>query len=208
MSRRLPAVLLTVAILALAYAMFRPTKFEDDNPDQRTKEKDVAQEKQEKKGSPSADLTEQDERAEETETWTPKTDAPKTDAQWKQILTKEEFYVMRKKGTEQPRSGEYWNTKEKGTYLCRGCGQKLFRSETKFDSGTGWPSFWAPIDEANIATEDDYTFFSRRRTEVHCSRCGAHLGHVFEDGPDPTGLRYCMNSVSLRLRPEGSKADR
>jgi peptide-methionine (R)-S-oxide reductase len=126
----------------------------------------------------------------------------KTDAEWKKLLSPEQFNVARRKGTERAFSGSYWDTKEKGIYQCVCCGNDLFRSDTKYDSGTGWPSFWDPIARENIRTEDDNSFFSRR-TEVLCSRCDAHLGHVFDDGPKPTGLRYCMNSASLKFVKEG-----
>ena len=128
----------------------------------------------------------------------------KSEAQWRSELSAEQYHVLREKGTERAFTGAYWDTKSQGVYRCAGCGEALFESGSKFDSGTGWPSFWQPADEQAVETETDRAF-GMTRTEVHCRRCGSHLGHVFPDGPQPTGLRYCINSISLELDADGDK---
>ena len=120
---------------------------------------------------------------------------------WEKKLTKEQFHVLRQKGTESPFTGKYWNNHEKGIYYCAGCGNPIFDSNSKFDSGTGWPSFTAPIKDELVSEKSDLSF-GMKRTEILCSKCGGHLGHVFKDGPKPTGLRYCVNSISLKFDPK------
>ena len=130
----------------------------------------------------------------------------KSDQEWKQSLTEEQYKIARKKGTERPFTGKYYTCSKKGTYLCSCCGNPLFSSETKFDSGSGWPSFYEPMSKQSIDTRFDGSF-GMRRVEVTCKKCDAHLGHVFEDGPDPTGLRYCINSISLNLKEDNGKTN-
>jgi peptide-methionine (R)-S-oxide reductase len=128
----------------------------------------------------------------------------KSEEEWRRELTPEQYHVTREKGTERPFTGEYEQTKDAGTYVCVACGNPLFSSEAKYDSGSGWPSFFEPLPGESVATESDDSHFMER-TEVLCSRCDAHLGHVFDDGPQPTGQRYCMNSVALKLEKEGDE---
>jgi peptide-methionine (R)-S-oxide reductase len=127
----------------------------------------------------------------------------KSGEEWRKILTRDQFRILREKGTEQPFAGKYVHHKKKGVYVCAGCGNQLFLSDTKFDSGTGWPGFWAPVSESSLELRPD-TSLGMRRTEVLCSQCGGHLGHVFDDGPQPTGQRFCINSVALNFKAQKS----
>ena len=135
------------------------------------------------------------------------TKVDKSEQEWRQSLTAGQYHILREKGTERAFTGKYWNAKDPGTYTCAGCGQELFRSDVKYESGSGWPSFWETADPAAIEEREDASY-GMQRTEVVCSRCGGHLGHLFDDGPQPTGLRYCINSESLALKREAESGKR
>ena len=132
---------------------------------------------------------------------------PKNDEEWKKKLSKEQYHVLREKGTERAFTGALLNNHDKGMYVCAGCGKELFESDTKYESGSGWPSFYKPADQQSIGERPDNSLFMKR-TEIYCKNCGGHLGHVFEDGPQPTGLRYCVNSLSLGFKKEDKKPEK
>jgi peptide-methionine (R)-S-oxide reductase len=134
-----------------------------------------------------------------------KTDMPQTEAEWRVKLSPDRFRILREGGTERAFTGQYWDTKSRGTYKCAGCGEELFSSDTKYESGSGWPSFYEALDPDKIEEVEDRSF-GMVRTEIRCANCGGHLGHVFEDGPNPTGLRYCVNSLSLDLDEESDES--
>jgi len=131
----------------------------------------------------------------------------KSDAEWRDELTEQQYDILRRKGTERAYTGEYWDNKDPGVYHCAACDLPLYPSETKFESGTGWPSFWAPVEEHHIDTAKERTLFLGTRIELLCARCGGHLGHVFDDGPEPTGKRHCINSAALKFHPADAKPD-
>lgn len=205
LSRALPALLISVFLTGCASKS--PESVDSSNSAlARTEDRTDISESNEQAGT-GATMSEEKKTETNSKLDLSESPAARSDDEWREILTPEQYHVMRECGTERAFTGEYWNTKTPGVYLCAGCGQELFDSEEKYESGSGWPSFWKAGDSANVAEITDHSL-GMVRTEITCGRCGAHLGHLFEDGPQPTGLRYCVNSAALKLKPDSSTQDK